>query len=211
MNDVLFPVVEEMGRLNEHNFDQSIQSELVITDLREDVAFNTTSSSHTKDVSDLGDSSDIDNGWDNNLLFRIPQNNQWVSLWPDKLRVEIISKDGGMFRLVAGGQLGSQLTTVDDISSYLLFAFMVDGAIIPDSVIGDQDYLDSNQRMERGVSGQIGSFLLDYTIYLQPGNHIIEVAVNNQFLKNYERRLVGGTKIDSYLANTEILVWEMHR
>ena len=56
-------------------------------------------------------------------------------------------------------------------SFYILlstFCLRVDGAIIPDSVIGDQDYGDSNSRMERGLSGQIGPFLIDFTIYLEP-------------------------------------------
>lgn len=213
MNDVLFPVVEEMGRLNEHNFNESIQSELTITDMSRDVSFNTANNHHTKDVSDLGAQGPIDNGWTTGTLFRIPQNNQWVAVWPDRITKEIISKDGGMFRIVAGGQWGSERIAVDRVSSYLLFALRIDGAIIPDSIIGDQDYHESNDRMERGLSGQFGSFLVDFIISLEPGIHTIEVVVNNQFLKEEPRRTPTSTspQIDAYVANSELLVWEMHR
>jgi len=213
MNDVLFPVVEEMGRLNEHNFNQSMQAELSITDMQKDVAFNTANLSHTVDVSNLGEDTPIDNAWANGTLFRVPQNNQWVAVWPDRITKEIVSKDGGMFRIVAGGQWGSESIAVPSISSYLLFCLRIDGAIIPDSVIGDQDYGDSNSRMERGLSGQIGPFLIDFTIYLEPGTHLIEVAVNNQFLKGEERKTPtdASPSIDAYVANAELLIWEMHR
>jgi hypothetical protein len=67
--------------------------------------------------------------------------------------------------------------------------------------------------MERGLSGQIGPFLIDFTIYLEPGTHLIEVAVNNQFLKDEKRKtpLASSPSIDAYVANAELLIWEMHR
>ncbi len=222
MNDALLPVVEEMGRLNEHNFSDDMQAELAITDMTTDVAFNVHSSSYVVDVSDKGSVPAIDTAWAANTLFRIPQSNRWTVAWPDKLTKTFTSTDGGMFRILAGAQWGSESIPAGPptgpglsgtyVSSYLRYGLQIDGALIPDSVIGDQDYADSHAKMERGQCGQIGSFLLDFIIYLHPGVHTVEVVVQNLFLKDEERRSSdGASPSDAYLGTAEIFIWEMHR
>lgn len=216
MNDALFPVVEEMGRLNEHNFDQVMSNEITISDMAKDVAFNVSQSGYFFDISDMAVDTDIETQWAANTLFRVPQDNRWTTIWPDRLSTEFTSKDGGMFRVVVGGQWGSESITPGpptSISSYLIFGLKVDGGIIPDSIIGDQDYAQSHDRMERGMAAQIGSFLIDFVVYLEPGNHTIEVAVNNTFLKDQARRtpLTSSPGVDAYVGAAEMFIWEMHR
>tara|TARA_Y100000310_G_scaffold308809_1_gene352291 strand:+ start:782 stop:1447 length:666 start_codon:yes stop_codon:yes gene_type:complete len=221
MNDALLPVVEEMGRLNEHNFSDDMQAELAITDMTKDVAFNVHSSSHVVDISDKGTEPNVDAAWTALTLFRFPQDGRWTAIWPDKLTKTFTSKDGGMFRILAGAQWGSERIAVGvatpmthpGISSYVLYGFQIDGALIPDSVIGDQDCFNSHKIMERGLCGQIGSFLLDFTMYLHPGVHTIEVAAQNVFLKDSARRTpdTDSPGVDLYFGSAEILIWEMHR
>jgi len=221
MNDTLLPVVEEMGRLNEHNFNSTMQTELTLTDMSNDVAFNIScpsiswSGSHVVDVSDKGTEANIDVALAAGSLFRIPQDNKWHALWPDKLSRSFISRDGGMFRFLASGQWGSERMTQVPVSSYFRFAFRIDGAVIPDSVIGDQDYFQSNDRMETGLAGQLGAFLLDFTLHLNPGQHTVDVVVQNLFLEAEPRREIGAptvqNKMDAYCGSAEILIWEMNR
>ena len=84
MNDALFPVVEEMGRLNEHNFDQVMSNEINISDMAKDVAFNVSQSGYFFDISDMAVDTDIETQWTANTLFRIPQDNRWTTIWPDR-------------------------------------------------------------------------------------------------------------------------------
>lgn len=224
MNDAILPVVEEMGRLNEHNFNSDMQAQLALTDMSQDVAFNIScpytswSGSHVVDISDKGTEANIDAALAVSppTLFRIPQDNKWHALWPDKLSRPFTSRDGGMFRFLASGQWGSERMTQVPVSSYFRFAFRIDGAIIPDSVVGDQDYFQSNDRMETGMAGQLGAFLLDFTLHLNPGQHTVDVVVQNLFLESEPRREIGTApttqdKMDAYCGSAEIFIWEMHR
>lgn len=210
MNDAILPVVEEMGRLNEHNFSQQIKTELTVNDMEVDVAFNLLGDGHFIDVSDKGTEANITAA--GTSLFTIPQNNRWVAARPTTLSKSFTSKEGGMFRILASGQWGSERITKQDVSSYLRFCFKVDGAIIPDSIIGDQDFSEAHVKMENGQSGQLGAFLLDFTMYLHPGAHIVELMVQNLFLKDAVRAYNALTDpVDAYLGSVEIFIWEMHR
>ena len=62
-----------------------------------------------------------------------------------------------MFRLVAGGQYSvaqDAMGVGPDFSSspYNLFAFRIDGAVLPDCIIGDQDFYNSDPHMEIGAT-----------------------------------------------------------
>ena len=212
MNESIYPVVEEMGRLNEHNFNQTMAAQLNISDLERDVAFNTIQEGYFIDVSDKNLTA-ITTAWAGGHLHRIPQDNRWGVVWPSKLSKTFSSLEGGMFRIVAGGQWGSERIAVVAVSSYLIYSLRVDGGIIPDSAIGDQDFAQEHAKMEKGQGGQLGAFLIDFTMYLGPGSHTVEVVVNNTFLKNEPRRtpLVSSPTYDAYVGSAEILIWEMHR
>ena len=221
MNDAILPAVEEMGRLNEHNFSDDMQAQLTLTNMSTDVAFNIIQEGYFVDVSDKGTEANVDAAWTAGTLFRLPQDGRWTPIWPEKLTKTFSSRDGGMFRLVSGAQWGSERIVVGvatpmthpGISSYIRLGFRVDGSIIPDSIIGDQDYASSHKIMEKGLCGQIGSFLADFTMYLHPGSHTVEVVAQNVFLKDSARRTptTDAPAVDLYFGSAEILIWEMHR
>lgn len=197
-------VVDEMGKLNEQNFSNSMQAELSITDMQRDVCFQGYSNYIFLDVST--------NNTANPSNSVIKQNNLWTAIHPDELSKTVESVDGGHFRLVAGGQYSVPPTLLSS-TSYTLFAFRIDGAIIPDSVIGDQDHFSSDDHMEIGTSGAHDGFLLDLTIYLTPGIHTIEVVGRTNNLAGIRRE---GTGVSAppdnlYVFTAEAFYWELFR
>jgi len=197
-------VVEEMGKLNEHNFSSAIKSELQITDMSSDVCFKGYSNSVFIDVST--------NNTALPTLSKVKQNSLWTAIHPTYLTKEVTSTDGGHFRRVAGAQYSVADTNVDS-TSYTLFGFRVDGAVLPDSIIGDQDFFSSDDHMEIGMSGAHDSFLIDITIYLSPGIHTIEVVGQTRNLVGIRREDNTGTPSpeDLYIFTAECFYWELFR
>ena len=197
-------VVEEMGKLNEHNFSGVMKAEIQLTDMAEDVCFKGYSNSVFIDVST------------NNVfaagVSKVKQNSLWTVIHPAVLSKTANSSDGGHFRLVAGAQYTVQDTNPDS-TSYTLFAFRVDGAVLPDSVIGDQDFFSSDEHMEIGMSGAHDSFLLDLTIYLSPGAHTIEVVGQTRNLVGNRREdpTISPNPEDLYIFTAECFYWELFR
>ena len=196
-------VVEEMGKLNEHNFSGVMKAELQLTDMAADVCFKGYSNSVYIDVS-------------GNLVGTagvsvVKQNSLWTAIHPAVLSKTANSSDGGHFRLVAGAQYTVQDTNPNS-TSYTLFAFRVDGAVLPDSVIGDQDFFSSDEHMEIGMSGAHDSFLLDLTVYLSPGAHTIEVVGQTRNLVGNRREdPTAANPEDLYIFTAECFYWELFR
>ncbi len=197
-------VVEEMGKLNEHNFSGVMKAELQLTDMAAGVCFKGYGNSVYIDVS-------------GNLVGTagvsvVKQNSLWTAIHPAVLSKTANSSDGGHFRLVAGAQYTVQDTNPNS-TSYTLFAFRVDGAVLPDSVIGDQDFFSSDEHMEIGMSGAHDSFLLDLTVYLSPGAHTIEVVGQTRNLVGTRRELAapGAAPEDLYIFTAECFYWELFR
>lgn len=219
MNDALLPVVEEMGRLNEHNFNQTIKGELTLnTDLTRDVAFKVVNDFVLLDASPMAPNLEPNKS-------TITKNQVWQEIHPDELTKDFTSVDGGMFRLIASGQFvthPSSVSTVYPFPSYTRYAFKIDGAIMPDSIIGDQDYSQSHQYMEIGYAGLYGSFLLDFTIYLHPGKHRVAVVGWSSPSKGGDPDSIpyktggntfpnNGDDDDIHIYSAEALYWEMSR
>ncbi len=196
-------VVDEMGKLNEHNFSNQMKAQLQITDMEIDVCFKGYSNYIFIDVS-TNDTSQPN-------LSVIKQNSLWTAIHPTQLTKEVESVDGGHYRLVAGGQY-SVPSTVRGSTSYTLFAFRIDGSVIPDSIIGDQDFFSSDDHMEIGTSGAHDGFLLDLTVYLTPGIHTIEVVGQTRNIEGTKREVVGTSDPDDlYIFGAEAFYWELFR
>jgi len=209
MNDSLLPVVEEMGRLNEHNFSGVMGGELDITDMDLNVAFKTVHSEVFIDVS-------TNNAAGLLAVTNIPQNELWTPIHADTLTKTFTSTDGGMFRLIAGGQYSIKSTPSGpdyDSSPYNLFAFRIDGAVLPDCIIGDQDFYNSDPHMEIGATGAHDSFLLDFIVHLSPGIHTVEVVCQTRNILGVKRKDLGATvrPIPLPIFTAEALYWEMSR
>mgnify|MGYP001309109821 CR=1 FL=1 len=203
MNDTLLPVVEEMGRLNEHNFSSTMSNEITITDMATDVAFKVAHGSKYIDVST--------NNTGLTTLTRVPQNELWTPIHPTQLTKTFTSEDGGMFRLIAGGQYSVDISAFAS-TSYTLFGFRIDGAVLPDCIIGDQDYFSSDIHMEIGTSGVHDSFLLDFIVHLTPGIHKVEVVAQTRNIGGVKREGFGTTDPkDLFIFSAEALYWEMSR
>lgn len=197
-------VVEEMGKINEHNFSGAMKAQLQLTDMAAGVCFKGYGNSVYIDVS-------------GNLVATagvsvVKQNSLWTAIHPAVLSKTANSSDGGHFRLVAGAQYTVRDTNPNS-TSYTLFAFRVDGAVLPDSVIGDQDFFSSDEHMEIGMSGAHDSFLLDLTVYLSPGAHTIEVVGQTRNLVGTRRELAaaGADPEDLYIFTAECFYWELFR
>tara|TARA_Y100000401_G_scaffold117515_1_gene126772 strand:+ start:1510 stop:2199 length:690 start_codon:yes stop_codon:yes gene_type:complete len=197
MNDVMLPVVEEMGRLNEHNFSNSMQAQLTLTDMSNDVAFNVDHGYVFVDVS-----SNPSGGAAGSQL--IEQSQLWEKVHPDELSKRFSTADGGMFRFIASGQYTAVTSVVGAVERYLQFGFKVDGTVLPDSIIGDLDVFESDSHMETGLSGLFGAFLLDFTLYLSPGIHTVDVVMKTDFRDQIR-------DVDLYIYGAEAFYWEMAR
>lgn len=195
-------VVDEMGKLNEHNFNSAMQAELQLTDMERDVCFKGYSNDIVIDVST--------NNVGLTTLSVIQQNNIWTPIHADELTKQVESEDGGHFRLVAGGQY-SVPETEPDSTSYTLFAYRIDGGVLPDSVVGDQDFFSSDDHMEIGTSGAHDSFLLDLTVYLSPGIHTIEVVGQTRNIEGTRREEPGVGPDNLYIFTAEAFYWELFR
>lgn len=203
MNDSLLPVVEEMGRLNEHNFDSAMSGELTVSDMDRDVAFKTVHSDIVLEVST--------NNTALLTLSKIPQNQLWTPIHAATLTKTFTSADGGMFRLIAGGQYSVESGVFFTGTTYTLFAFRIDGAVLPDCVIGDQDFYNSDAHMEIGTTGTHDGFLLDFIVYLSPGIHKVEVVGQTRNISGNVRRKLGAVPLDLAIFTAEALYWEMSR
>lgn len=196
-------VVDEMGKLNEHNFSNVMKTELQVTDMAMDVCFKGYSNNVFIDVSA--------NNTANTSVLK--QNSLWTAVHPSVLTKQVTSSDGGHFRLLAGGQYSVKPANPDS-TSYTLFAFRVDGAVLPDSILGDQDFFSSDDHMEVGSSGAHDSFLLDLTVYLSPGIHTIEVVGQTRNLVGTKREDTTSLPVipeDLYIFTSECFYWELFR
>jgi len=190
MNDGLLPVVEEMGRLNEHNLSDSLKTELdPFSDLSPDVAWRTMlgRQSGTVDAAGMRYGAAFSPGPpNNNQISKLLLNRSWQNLFgPDDtlassewLYKQFFCEDGGFFRIVVGGQLvnpqADPATMTGSVRySYVQTAITLNDAVIPESVCGDQDYADSATNMETGFSGKALGFQIDICIYLSPGTHTV--------------------------------------
>lgn len=212
-NDGFFPVVEEMGSLNEHNIADNIQGELnPFTDMDNDIAWRTIFGRQAIPV----DAADFRLGQAGSTgpepvtrVQLVGTNRSWVDIFgPNEsipaaqwIKKQIISEDGGLFRIVAGGQIIDPREDPNDPNlvsagsafpdhmrclfgyqryGYVKTAIKLNGTVVPESVCGDQDSFNSGTNMEGGFSGKAIGFQIDITIYLAPGTHTIGLVAQTE-------------------------------
>lgn len=206
-NDGIQPFVEEDGRLNEHNWNQDLQTQLARTDLADDVSFRVLHKSNIIDASDTDQGSPVS-------FFAT---NTWQTVAMDGSAASYsFTSRGGALGVMASLQLGlpgeagawgNGTTGAEDSSksilAYAKVGILIDGALEPLSVVGDQDSLHEGLSMETGVTGYLQGTDLFLTVPIGPGEHSVAVVISVDELEEETEK----NKILVY--TTELLVWEI--
>lgn len=189
-NSALLPFAEEDGRFNEHNWNEDLQTQLTrATDLDDDVSFRVGHVFIEEDASENFNGTpefiEADGGW---------------TLIPDM--TFSFSTRGGVLYVLGSLQFG-----VGDIATtalvYTRLAVRLDGAILPESVVGDQDFYSSGATMEIGLAGRLQGADIDHSIPIAAGRHIVELVADVRSVNRDDGDLRGA------FYNRELLVWEI--
>lgn len=160
------PFVEELGHLGPENFDLSMKSQLTWQDMAQDVhrRFSTEQENNNDDVR-IGPP----NEWST------PKKDTWVPI--EDLEKEFTSY-GGTLTVVASMQVLRDAGQRSPL--YTQFAFELDGTVLAETVLGDQDQLYEGASMETGLEGTRYGVLLQATFPISPGTHIVRAVLKAQ-------------------------------
>lgn len=209
LNDGLMPVVEEDGRLNETNINEDLATQLNReADLQDDVSFRIA---HLQDFIDCSDLYDGKPGWPGvpDVLYAdkgwqvIPAAALYDAITdqPGTLSYTFRSYGGDIY-IYATFQFSVGAISITDLM-YTKFGVRVDGAVLPISVIGDQDLGASGPTMESGISGRTMGVCIDHSISLNPGVHTIEIVADPRAMKAQDKDL------RACFYSKELLIWEI--
>jgi hypothetical protein len=216
-NDGIQPFVEEDGRLNEHNWNEDLKTQLTLGDMDEDIAHRVLHKSNLLDASEGSNPSAV-------TPFEIDGSSVWQPLAMDGTNTSYEFRSrGGVLYIVASLQWSAYKPTIGvvgtpgppftypdgetDNSDYriqhTLFGIRIDGALEPISVIGDQDSLSEAVNMETGISGLWQGVDIDIAVPVGPGRHTVEVVAKTEVVESEDDRIL------SLVYSTELLVWEI--
>ena len=199
-NDALMHVVEEDGRLNEHNWNDDLGSTSAVagqltmnTHMETDAAFRYFHYGEAVDASELYNSVPAPDffyasrGWQ-----AIPE----LSI--------TFTTPGGFFYIWSSMQFSiADMALGDNDLVYTRFAVRLNGAILPISVIGDQDSYSSGTTMETGLSGRSMGVDIDHSIKLSAGTHTLDIVIDPRAISPL------GGDLRSCIYSKNFLVWEM--
>ena len=203
-NDALRPLVEETGRLEEQNLSDDLGTELTLaTDCDTDVAWR-YAHAFASDEETLADANaQLDPTVSSNEM-RVYQSFDWQPI--TDLDATFRTEDFAPYYICASGAYAlDSSASAGSVHAYFRFALEIDGRVIPETIIGDQDSNHENENMELGMSGQFGGFLVESVVPLAPGVHTIRAVVQVKYVLGS----VMTNDVDIY--NRELFVWELGR
>lgn len=166
------PYVNTLGRLGAHNFAGTISGELnTNTDLADDVHRRVGYVTVERDDDDRSVATQ-------DVINRMTV--QVMDVWlPVTQLTMVFSSRGGTLDIHTDVQF---MRTPDNGNhtrsiSYIQLGIMVDGTLIPESVIGDLDYAQSGQGMEVGMSGLAFGGCCSVRVPVTAGFHEVTTAV----------------------------------
>lgn len=207
-NDGLMHVVEEDGRLNEHNWNEDLKTQLTRgTDLADDVGFR------VRQKTDEIDASYVYTGVGVYEPDFVEVNAGWTVI-PEMSTT--VTTRGGLMYVLCSMQIGSGDIDMEAVS-FTRLAVRLDGAVLPLSVIGCQDFGAIGPWMETGMSGRLMGVDLDHTFPVTAGQHTIDIVADVRSLttlRSVPTSTVATnhpTDVDLRAAfyNKELVVWEI--
>jgi len=161
------PYVEELGHLDEENFDTDLKAQLTWEDMAVDV--------HRRIAA-----VQLINDDDDRLAVGV---NEWdverLDIWVPILGMEVpFTSHGGTLAISMSAQAlrpAGQRSLL-----YSQYALEVDGTVIPETVMGDQDILYEGESMETGYEGTRYAVHLEAVVPVTPGDHIVRAVVRSQ-------------------------------
>jgi len=218
LNSGIVPFVEEQGRLGENNWSSDLKTQLArSTDLAEDVGQRVASVSVRTTVADgpLQDTALMANE-----VSKHPPASAWVAI--DNMSHTFTTK-GGRLYVLASLQFGRNSPPRDLPSSFLgppyltfvqrydvahtLLGIQIDGAVLPLSVRGDQDYFGEGSFMELGLTGWAMGVDLCLSFPVAAGQHTVEVVAN---VLPGRDPVSTSRYLESLFHNRELIVVEMN-
>tara|TARA_R110002096_G_scaffold398191_1_gene594266 strand:+ start:250 stop:933 length:684 start_codon:yes stop_codon:yes gene_type:complete len=206
LNEAIQPFVEEDGRLNEQNWSSSMAVTVTRADLAVDASFRVLHKHNTIDASDT----------DAGSPFSVEASQTWEPLLMDGTNTEYsLSSRGGTLVVIASLQMGLQGNpgAWGDGTAYLdgareevvhgLFGIRLDGALLPISVVGDQDTSSEGENMETGLSGYLQGIDIEISVPVTPGRHTVEIVAKSEALAS------ASDQVAILIYSTELLVWEI--
>jgi len=164
----LRPFVDELGHYEDENFNESLKGQLVEASMATDV--------HRR-IAICAVENDDDDRTLPDFQFVVSVKDAWVPI--DDLEKPFTSF-GGTLSLSSSMQVWrppgpSELGGWKASNLYAQFAFEVDGSVITESVIGDQDTHFEGVSMETGMEGLVYSTSGEAVITITPGSHLVRV------------------------------------
>lgn len=192
-NSTIIPFVEEAGNLGEQNW--SATSGLVRDeDLDPGVGL---AFAHTYTESDASDS--VQNPTGNEAI--VQPISSWVEV--EGMSAEFTSSGEALYVLASLQYSTAYPATLGTQLVWTKFGIALDGAVLPELVVGDQDTGPEGPAMEIGVTGYGRGVDIDGVIKLEPGYHRVTVMA---WVDNIEDLT---TEIYIQVCNRELLVLEM--
>lgn len=211
LNSGIVPFVEEQGRLGENNWSSDLKTQLArSTDLAEDVGQRVASVSVRTTVAD-GPS--LDTSLMASEVSKHPPASAWVAI--DNMSHTFTTK-GGRLYVLASLQFGRnspfaipRFFGVPDRYNvtHTLLGIQIDGAVLPLSVRGDQDYFGEGSFMELGLTGWAMGVDLCLSFPVAAGQHTVEVVAN---VLPGRDPVSTSRYLESLFHNRELIVVEMN-
>ena len=192
MNDGFLPFVDMFGKLGEHNWSDRLQANLVrATDLDESVGMRLTSASEVLNSTPVTLPT---------TAAEVANTGSWVAV--EDMTKEI-TVDGGTLMVLASFQQLSGTAISSALVAYSRFGIALNGAVIPNSVVGDQDFYEEAEYMEIGVSGTMQGVDVEATFPVPPGTHLISLVAQ------VRPRADVTADVKLRVANRELIILEM--
>lgn len=200
-NEALRAFAEEEGKLNEHNFSNAIAAAVAASDLEDDVAWKIGSVSEECDIHD-GAESGSPGVYSNEAV--IPATELWTQV--DGMSLIFVSTGAPHLFIFTGQHLQDDRVTLwATQATGAQFAIRVDGSVIPESVVGDLDYAQAGEFMERGMMAEALGFECRALVYLPPGLHVVDVVGRTFHL------FEGADGFATLVGNRELIGMELGR
>ena len=195
-NSTILPFSEEAGMLGEQNWSSASGTGSILRadlDVGVGLAF-----AHTYVKSDCADSVNFPLGTEATLA----STSTWTEI--EGMSVEFTSTGEALYILASMQEsTGTGVLTSTNLV-WVKFGITLDGAILPELTVGDQDTGPEGPVMEVGVSGYGQGVDIDGMVRVTPGYHRVAVVA---FATHVEG--AGTSTLDIQICNRELLVMEI--
>lgn len=164
----LRPLQDGLSALNEHNLDTSLSDDLDRVD-------NIDPSTAFRAAFSYVDGAAVESMTNSQATLATALSN--ISGWYEvQSTATTFTTEGGYFLVLAGGSMFTDTDTTD--STAARYCVMLDGNVLPSTIVGDIDDSDEQAHMERGLGGYRHGVQLVSVVYVGAGRRRLSLGVD---------------------------------